>query len=578
LKAKLLILCALAAAPGLAATPVWTNIGPEGGEARSFASDPRTDTAFVLNSRSGVSRSTAGGRWTLVFDAIAMRVTPTRVAVDPQTSRVYVGTTTGLFRSDDQGTTWRSMIEESIIDVTAVGDHVIISTPKNVLRSGNAGVTWTAIPSPSDAEAVSVVRIDPRSFDRVIAVVEGNLFRSDDSGNSWNQLLVKNIVAVTFGDSIYAAGSDGVFDCGTDCTRFGTDPSIGVAHWRGIVYVAITDGVLRFTNRWERVIDGFPAATVRALNATPSALLAGTTAGVFRTDDGTRWSSNNEGLTNVRITAVAAASGIVVAATQGQSFMRRSGGTWTTADAGLPPGQPIARKLATDGSTFYAAFLGSGLSRSTNQGLTWDDVSAALRTRDAFDVAAESGAVVAATLAGLLRSNDRGTTWRALTTFPAPWSGAVAVRGATIVASFTGTAFVSSDGGASWMATEFPVPIRQLALAGDRAYASTDRGIFVRTGVAWTTPVFALVGGSSRINAMTASSTRLYVSVTATEGSSGIYFTDDGVSWSLVPGSEGLPPDITTLAVDEVFLYAGTNGGSIFATLLIPPRGRSVRH
>ncbi len=571
-KHALLVVCALSALGSIAAAPLWTNIGPEGGEARSFASDARTNTVFVVNPRSGVFRS-AGGPWTLVFDALGRGVTPTRVAVDLQTSRVYVGTTAGLFRSDDEGSNWRVLTTDPIIDITASSDHVIVSTSLIFARSGDAGITWTGIPSPpSDVEMpVSLVRIDPRAIDRVIAVVGGNLFRSDDSANSWQRLTPRNVVAVEFADVMYTGGPDGIYGCDTECTLLGSDPVVDVAYWRGILYGAISDGVLRFPRR-ERVIDGFPTATVVSLVATPSALLTGTIAGVYQTDDGSRWTSRSQGLTNVRITAISAAAGTVVAATDGQNVLRRSGGTWNPA-AGLPPAEKVARTLATDGSTYYAGFPINGIFRSTSQGVSWEDISAGLPSPDVFEVTVDSGLVLAATLGGLARSTDRGITWQRFTSYPAPWTGTVAVKGRTIVAGYVTTALVTTDGGATWSSSELPATIRRVAIAGDRAYAATDQGIFVRTGTAWTPPPSALVGVTSHIKAMTVAGTRLYVSLP-----SGIYFTDDGVAWMLVLGSDALPPDITALAVDEVFLYAGTNGGSLFATLLTAPRQRSVRH
>jgi hypothetical protein len=108
-----------------------------------------------------------------------------------------------------------------------------------------------------------------------------------------------------------------------------------------------------------------------------------------------------------------------------------------------------------------------------------------------------------------------------------------------------------------------------VAVAGGRAYAATDVDIFVKGAGGWSrapipsAPVSAIMGAGSR----------LYVAQP-----SAIYVTEDGENWSLFPGSNTLPPDITFLAVDGAILYASTNGGSIFATSLFPLRQRTVRH
>lgn len=552
----------------VASATTWTNIGPFGGEAHSLASDASGVTRYVLNRRSGVFRSSGGGPWNLVFDAVARGVTPTRVAVDPQTSRVYVGTTRGLYRSDDGGLSWQALPTDPIIDVTAAGDRVIISVPTGLQRSGDAGATRINIDSPlGDPQTiVSLLRMDSPVIEHVLAIAAGNLFLSSDLGRTWLQLKnAKNVVAAVFGDVIYAGGSNGVYACEADCQLIGTDPVVDVAYWRGSPYAAIIDGVLRYQQSWQRLVEGFPNAMTRSLLATPSELLAGTTAGVYGTEDGARWRNRGEGLTNVRISGIANAGGSLFAATLGQGIMRRDG-TWVDVSSGLPSNPPIApavRVLASDGSTLYAGFLGSGLLRSTNLGASWENVSAGLSSRDVLDVAADSGIVVVAAGAGLLRSADRGATWQTFKTYPALLASIVAVKGTIVAAASATNVFVSMDSGATWQAKELPGTIRRLAIAGTRIVAASDQGIFVRTDGGWIGPAFATSG----VNAITAAGIRAYASLTAPSGS-GIYFTDDGLTWFLVPGSDGLPADITVLASDVAFLYAGTNGGSIFAAPL----------
>ena len=565
----------------LAVLSAWTNIGPFGGGVSGLASDRAGNAVFALSSRTGVFRSLSGGPWTLAFDAVSRGVTPTRMAVDSDTSRVYIGTNSGLFRSNDNGITWQLVSSEPIIDVTAAGDRVIISTPMALERSPNAGDTWANIPSPGsdNFNTVSVVRFDARFVERVAAINGGNLFLSESLGSSWQQLPTKNVSSVVFADMIYAGGVDGVFSCdSTDCSQLSADPVIDVAYFLGLVHEAISDGVMRFNSpRWERLIAGFPQANMRALLATPSQLLAGTTTGVYVTTDDATWTFKSEGLANVRIAALATAAGNLLAATREQSVMRRSAGIWTTADIGLPahpPALPIARVLASDGSTVYAAFSGDGLFRTTNQGLSWNDITAGLPSRDVLDVAADPGIVIAATGSGLVRSNVQGGTWAPFKSFPALAATAVAVKGQTIVAAKAASIYFSTDGGATWQAADLPGTVQKVAVAGSRAYAATDADIFVRTGVGWNRSSLP----SARFNAMTAAGSRIYVSETP-----GIYFSDDGTSWSLVPDSATLPADITALAIDDAFLYAGTNGGSVFTTPIVSPpifspRTRAVRH
>jgi hypothetical protein len=141
-----------------------------------------------------------------------------------------------------------------------------------------------------------------------------------------------------------------------------------------------------------------------------------------------------------------------------------------------------------------------------------------------------------------------------------------------IVAGSVTTAGVSTNNGASWTSTDLPSTIRELAIAGNRVYAATDQGLFVRTDAGWVRAAIPAPGLPARSSTMAVSGSRVY----ATDPS-GIWFSDDGLTWSFVRGSDTLPPDITALATDTAYLYAGTDGGSIFASLLLPPRQRAMR-
>src|SRR5439155_17808419 len=103
---------------------------------------------------------------------------------------------------------------------------------------------------------------------------------------------------------------------------------------------------------------------------------------------------------------------------------------------------------------------------------------------------------------------------------------------------------------------------------GSRVVVATDQGVFVRSDTGWVGPFF----GGSRISAITATGNRAFAAL-----NSGIYVSDDGVNWLLIPGSSSLPKDVNVLAADGGFVYVGTNGGSILASPLFTRR-RSASH
>src|SRR5439155_14814375 len=197
------------------------------------------------------------------------------------------------------------------------------------------------------ASNTTIIRIDPRRVERVVAVDSGTVFISDDAGITWTQLPPTNISSIAFGDLVYAGGQDGVWGCADDCVQVTTSGVDSIGSWRSALYASLGDSIANLSVGRLEVVGVIPAASVLSLEGTPTTLLAGTNAGVFATNDGSRWFSKNEGLTNVRVTELAFASGSLIAATAGQGVLRRVGGAWSASDRTLRPTVPL---LATNGS------------------------------------------------------------------------------------------------------------------------------------------------------------------------------------------------------------------------------------
>jgi len=453
-------------------------------------------------------------------------------AMAASSGAVYVlNTRSGVFRSVDGGLTWIPVFTAPATAIAA--DEVLYTGTTAGLFRNDTAVT-------SDA----VIAVAAESSRVIVSTLNG-LARSSDGGQTWTPIasppsdVLAQVSLLRFDprDASHVAAiiAGNLFtssDFGDSWQKLNA-ASVVAATFGDVLYAGCSNGVYACASsctllssaavvdvaywRGAVVASGPPDAPAIALLATPSTLFAGTTAGVFATRDGARWAAQNDGLTNVRISGLAFASGKLFAATRGQGIMRDDA-TWTTVNSGL------ATALASDGSALYAAFAG-GLFRSTD-GATWTQVS----TLPAIDVAA-SPAIVLVTTAG-------GT-------------------------------FQLADG----QPLDVPAPATHIAIAGDRIYAGTDRGVFVKHGSAWTGPS---LGPAS---AMGGSGNRAFAFIEPASGSDitrGVYFSDDGSHWTFVSGSDALPLDVTSIASDGANVFVGTNGGSIFAAP-VAARRRAVR-
>jgi len=293
---------------------------------------------------------------------------------------VFAGTTEGLYRSRDWGSTWQAAVGSNgktygldgvgaVRDVVPLGPLVFLGGNGGVYLSDDFGETWRRAET-----GAPVVRVMPSRFPfsdlTVFAATTSGLLKSTDGGR-------------TFGP--------------TPLARM----SVSRIEWPG------------------------------------PALVVATSRGVFVSSDaGTTFTASEAGLPegDVRALAVSSyfASDPVMFAGVGASGVHRSsdgGKTWTK--AGLQ-GQNVT-DLAWLGPFLYAVSE-SGLYRSEDLGRNWEQLTkklAAPPTRVLFPLMPDSGSeIFLGTVGGMYRSPDGGLNWTpsgldgltvlCLGTFPAP--------------------------------------------------------------------------------------------------------------------------------------------------------------
>jgi photosystem II stability/assembly factor-like uncharacterized protein len=271
---------------------------------------------------------------------------PTCLAADPLVpGRAWCGTQRGgIFRSDDGGSSWRSvgLAGRLIMAVTAsFVDRDVVwagTEPSEVWRSEDAGKTWGqtnrletlssssdwSFPPRPDTHHVRWIACHPLEAERLwIAIEAGALVSTIDGGRTWQDRVPGGpwdthelAVHRKAPDTLRAAAGDGYFES-YDAGATWHSPTAGleVGYLRSVAldpvqpeavvvsgssgpysaYVAgRSDGRLyrRFSSeRWERVHDGWPepASTIAPLlcaGAKGGELWAADERGVHRSDDG----------------------------------------------------------------------------------------------------------------------------------------------------------------------------------------------------------------------------------------------------------------------------------------------------
>ena len=204
---------------------------PRGARIRAFEQVRRMRS---LIETSASSSSDSALHWTLVgpqptFDGYAGRVTS--IAIDPKDQNtIYIGGAEGgVWKSTDGGATWKPLTDFE--PALAIGSLAIDPSDSSVVYAGtgeqnfnadayagagilkttDGGSTWTVLGSDVfDQLGIGSLAIEPGHPDVVLAASDGGVYRSADSGATWQNVLAGPATCVLFdptnGDSYAAVG------------------------------------------------------------------------------------------------------------------------------------------------------------------------------------------------------------------------------------------------------------------------------------------------------------------------------------------------------------------------------------
>lgn len=377
----LLLLLGSTCAPSIAATPLWIPVGPDGGDARSFAyvgSDPKhiylgTTNSWVYHSVDGGSSWKRLAKLARTDDLIIDNILVD--SADPKTLIVGAWVVDhpdgGIYISHDGGATWTSVADmqgQSIRALSQAASNpkiLIAGTLKGVYRSVDGGVQWTLISPPGSNELhqVESIAIDPKDPQVIYAGTWHLPWKTLDGGAHWH-----NIKQGLIDDS-------DVFSIIIDPVQTST------------VYTSACSGIYKSDDGGElyKKVQGIPATArrTRVLAQDPvnrSVVYAGTTEGLYRT----------------------------VAA--GTNWMRMTGPDVIVNDVYVDPSNPQHVLLATDRSGVLESRDGTVSFRSANAGFSQRQVSTVLVDAK-HPQTLYAGVVNDKVYGGVFVSQDNGATW-----------------------------------------------------------------------------------------------------------------------------------------------------------------------
>ena len=381
------------------------------------------DHTLFIGTADGCYRSTDGGQnWHPILTGgriFGLSITPSKEEV----GTLFVGTESdGIIRTDDGGRNW-GHANPGLLDLTVLAlafsprfaqdGTGFAATAAGLYRTRNGGKAWRQVDLPIDDPAVQCLGVSPNfATDKTVyAGTEANgLFRSDDSGATWEQIADlgdRSVSALTFsadGELIAAATSDGIAvstDDGATWQVRGQELGFalslacvpGQANEGGEVLVAglVGLGIARSTDRgqsWTFANEGLRATPTLTLALTPSfeqdqtIFAAGLDDGVtVSRDGGLTWAPANEGLGETTVYSVAispdyATDQTLFAATVGGVYRSNDGtASWVSVGGDTLPGPAGALAIApasgSHAGLLLAVTLNGALHGSEDFGATW---------------------------------------------------------------------------------------------------------------------------------------------------------------------------------------------------------------
>ena len=197
----------------------------------AVVSDPQDPgTVYGAGSEGVVKSLDSGSTWVAANTGLVSSLVESIVLAPGSSKILYAGTLDGpgLFKSTDGGGAWRvagSGLEQTSVIALAVNARsprtIYAGTrERGVFKSVDAGLTWKPVDTGLPSKFVTALAIDPRNATRVFAVVgswiSGTIFLTVDGGASWRPIARPgNVQAIALDaqteNTMYAGTKQGLY-------------------------------------------------------------------------------------------------------------------------------------------------------------------------------------------------------------------------------------------------------------------------------------------------------------------------------------------------------------------------------
>ena len=426
----------------------WRANGPPGGDVRSLVVDPSNPDRFYLGTLDAQLYTSADGgkSWELLYNFNKPKLFVDHIIVDPRDSKtLYVAAhrhkeSGGFFKSTDGGRRWRESPElknEALHSLTQSDSNpnvLITGTFNGMFRSDNSGDTWQQLPTYNTPGLVHVesLAIDPRTANTIYAGTWYLPYKSNDGGQTWRS--IKN--GIIDDSDIFAIDIDP------------RDPNHVIASACSGIYETKNGG-----EQWSKV-QGIPSQSrrTRAIVQHPSIaglVFAGTTEGFWLSNRGGAdgsWMVTTSRQLEVNSIAIHPSRpqtiyigtnnyGVMVSNDGGKNFMPTNGGySGRFANVILADRETPGRIYA---ATINTTTGGGFLFVSTDNGETWRpsmrSMPPRLITYAILQDVRDANLIYLGTNLGVYRSLDRGASWAPVWTAvkPTPAKGRAGKKATT---------------------------------------------------------------------------------------------------------------------------------------------------